>query len=150
MAFWLGNQTSSGHTSHIDDATRPSPKSQFEFYPMQVYGINVVDVIMIELVKSRQAMMIGYKYIPKYLSQFGFLRQHDPRLGSILHKDTFTKAIREFQNFANLEVTGELNNETIRIMKIPICGVEDKRNPRPVEHSRFRRYILAGENNNHK
>lgn len=46
--------------------------------------------------------------------------------------------------------SGELNNDTIRMMKMPRCGVKDKRNPRPVEHSRFRRYVLEGKNNNHQ
>lgn len=30
---------------------------------------------------------------------------------------------------------------------MPRCGVEDKRNPKPVEHSRFRRYIPHGKIN---
>lgn len=33
---------------------------------------------------------------------------------------------------------------------MPRCGVKDKRNPRPVEHSRFRRYVLEGKNNFHE
>ncbi|KAK7602622.1 hypothetical protein V9T40_008211 [Parthenolecanium corni] len=80
----------------------------------------------------------------KYLSKFGYMRQYDPRLGSLSHDTTFKEGIREFQDFAGLKVTGELNNDTVRMMKMPRCGVKDKRNPKPVEHSRFRRYVLHG------
>lgn len=34
------------------------------------------------------------------------MREHDPQLGSISHEHIFTEAIRKFQDFANLEVTG--------------------------------------------
>ncbi|KAK7602614.1 hypothetical protein V9T40_008203 [Parthenolecanium corni] len=74
-------------------------------------------------------------FLQKYLSKFGYMRSHNT---------TFEEGIREFQDFAGLKVTGELNNDTVRMMKMPRCGVKDKRNPKPVEHSRFRRYVLHG------
>lgn len=36
------------------------------------------------------------------------MRQYSPKFGSITHDGAFTEAIQEFQEFANLEVTGKI------------------------------------------
>ena len=51
------------------------------------------------------------------------------------------QAIRNFQNFAGLEVTGRLDRATIKQMKMPRCG-----NPDGEDGSkRFRRYETASK-----
>ena len=52
-----------------------------------------------------------------------------------------TKAIRLFQEFFGLEVTGTLNNETFTLMKKPRCGNPDI-NQKTGQH---KRYTLLGE-----
>lgn len=51
------------------------------------------------------------------------------------------QAIRNFQSFAGLKVTGRLDRATIRQMKKPRCGMPDKE----VGGDRFRRYATSGK-----
>lgn len=50
------------------------------------------------------------------------------------------QAIRSFQEFFKLEVTGELNEQTITLMNKPRCGNPDE----PSEPRRYKRYKTAG------
>nr|CAH0104223.1 unnamed protein product [Daphnia galeata] len=62
----------------------------------------------------------------KYLSNFGYL---DPALGdtstSFVSGETVRRAISDFQSFAGLNPTGELDEETSIWMSKPRCGVPD-------------------------
>lgn len=51
------------------------------------------------------------------------------------------KSIQDFQSFAGLNVTGEMNEETVETMSLPRCGVRDK-----IGHDarRRKRYALQG------
>ncbi|XP_058837525.1 matrix metalloproteinase-19 isoform X1 [Topomyia yanbarensis] len=79
-----------------------------------------------------------------YLSQFGYLsaKFRNPTSGNLLDKDTWEKAIMEFQSFAGLNTTGELDNETMELMSLPRCGVRDKVGFG--SDSRSKRYALQG------
>nr|XP_019556503.1 matrix metalloproteinase-14 isoform X4 [Aedes albopictus] len=79
-----------------------------------------------------------------YLSQFGYLsaKFRNPTSGSLLEKDTWEKAIMEFQSFAGLNVTGELDGDTMELMSLPRCGVRDKVGFG--SDSRSKRYALQG------
>lgn len=79
-----------------------------------------------------------------YLSQFGYLsaKFRNPTSGSLLEKDTWEKAIMEFQSFAGLNVTGELDSDTMELMSLPRCGVRDKVGFG--SDSRSKRYALQG------
>ncbi|XP_062543183.1 matrix metalloproteinase-14-like isoform X3 [Armigeres subalbatus] len=81
---------------------------------------------------------------PLYLSQFGYLsaKYRNPTSGSLLEKDTWEKAIMEFQSFAGLNITGELDGETMELMSLPRCGVRDKVGFG--SDSRSKRYALQG------
>lgn len=78
-----------------------------------------------------------------YLQKFGYLEESTSfRSGAILATDSLTDALKDFQRFAGLNQTGELDNETITMMNTPRCGVKDK-----VGHSdsaRRKRYALQG------
>merc|ERR1712050_555997 len=75
----------------------------------------------------------------EYLAKFGYLQSLD-------------SAIANFQAFAGLEQTGELDEETVKMMHTPRCGVkdfieEDEDTPRMrLRNSRRRgkRYALQG------
>ncbi|XP_021941825.1 matrix metalloproteinase-16 isoform X3 [Zootermopsis nevadensis] len=79
-----------------------------------------------------------------YLSQFGYLnpKVRNPSSGTIIAADTMKKAIIEFQAFAGLNITGELDRETAETMSLPRCGVRDKVGY--ASDSRSKRYALQG------
>ena len=71
---------------------------------------------------------------------------------NLMSRDGLKKYIMEFQAFAGLNQTGELDEHTIEMMNMPRCGVKDKvgmnmnenhtgdRHPR-----RSKRYALQGK-----
>ncbi|KAL5286123.1 Mmp1 family protein [Megaselia abdita] len=79
-----------------------------------------------------------------YLSQFGYLppSAKNPANGGLLDASTWTKAIEDFQNFAGLNVTGDLDDETLKLMSLPRCGVKDKVGFG--SDNRSKRYALQG------
>jgi hypothetical protein len=64
------------------------------------------------------------------------------RSSPLTSSDGLRSYIEEFQAFANLSVTGELDSKTVEMMERPRCGVKDI-----VGHGsrRERRYALQGE-----
>ncbi|XP_054709700.1 matrix metalloproteinase-16-like [Uloborus diversus] len=62
-----------------------------------------------------------------YLQKFGYIdtASDSYRTGAILGPDTVAIALKDFQRFAGLNQTGELDNETIAMMNTPRCGVKD-------------------------
>ncbi|XP_055846899.1 hatching enzyme-like [Episyrphus balteatus] len=62
-----------------------------------------------------------------YLSQFGYLPEASSGNLAMLDEDTVTQAIQDFQEFAGLYVTGQLDSDTLQLMSLPRCGVKDKR-----------------------
>lgn len=79
-----------------------------------------------------------------YLSQFGYLpaAARNPTSGQLLDSSTWSKAISDFQSFAGLNSTGELDTETMDFMSLPRCGVKDKVGFG--SDSRSKRYALQG------
>ncbi|XP_049307228.1 matrix metalloproteinase-14 isoform X1 [Bactrocera dorsalis] len=79
-----------------------------------------------------------------YLSQFGYLpaSARNPANGGLLDATTWTKAVQDFQSFAGLNVTGDLDGETLELMSLPRCGVRDKVGFGT--DSRSKRYALQG------
>ena len=66
----------------------------------------------------------------------------DPKKSApLLSKDGMRSYIEEFQAFANLTVTGELDRATVEMMERPRCGVKDV-----MGHGagREKRYALQG------
>ncbi|XP_029673654.1 matrix metalloproteinase-14 isoform X4 [Formica exsecta] len=77
-----------------------------------------------------------------YLAQYGYLPPTNPENGAFLSEEKLTAAIEEFQAFAGLNITGELNEETAKLMATPRCGVKDKVGP--AADGRSKRYALQG------
>jgi len=61
-----------------------------------------------------------------YLKQFGYIPTSEDGTESIVDEGALNEAVQDFQTFAGLDPTGELNTETIELMKTPRCGKEDK------------------------
>ncbi|XP_038208860.1 matrix metalloproteinase-14 isoform X10 [Zerene cesonia] len=78
-----------------------------------------------------------------YLAQYGYLSPsvRNPSSGHIMDESSWRRAIAEFQSFAGLNTTGELDEETINVMSLPRCGVRDKVG---FGESRAKRYALQG------
>jgi matrix metalloproteinase-14 (membrane-inserted) len=76
-----------------------------------------------------------------YLSQYGWLDKSSMKPGSAALLD-IRGAIRDFQSFAGLNQTGDLDEETVKLMGTPRCGVRDK-----IGHDarRKKRYVLQGK-----
>ncbi|XP_036669711.1 matrix metalloproteinase-14 isoform X5 [Drosophila suzukii] len=78
-----------------------------------------------------------------YLSQFGYLpaSARNPASSGLHDQQTWVSAIEEFQSFAGLNITGELDAETMKLMSLPRCGVRDRVG---TGDSRSKRYALQG------
>lgn len=77
-----------------------------------------------------------------YLSRYGYLTQ---RSNALTSQETLTTALRNFQAFAGLNVTGELDNQTLKLMSTPRCGVMDvDALDRNDSHVRTKRYEIHG------
>ncbi|XP_071455412.1 matrix metalloproteinase-14 isoform X2 [Hetaerina americana] len=79
-----------------------------------------------------------------YLSQFGYLDASfkNPSSGALISEEAMKFAISEFQAFAGINVTGELDSETKELMSTPRCGVKDRVG---IGHNaRRKRYALQG------
>eukprot|EP00091_Calanus_sinicus_P000986 TRINITY_DN1094_c0_g2_i1.p1 TRINITY_DN1094_c0_g2~~TRINITY_DN1094_c0_g2_i1.p1 ORF type:complete len:235 (+),score=48.67 TRINITY_DN1094_c0_g2_i1:87-791(+) len=77
-----------------------------------------------------------------YLKKFGYISKGKPRTGDTPYHSpgnpgdtpqrprngsvsSVTEAVKNFQEFAGLTATGELDDETLTLMNLPRCGVED-------------------------
>ena len=65
-----------------------------------------------------------------------------------MSRDGLKKYIMEFQQFAGLDQTGELDETTVKMMNMPRCGVKDKVGMNMNNHThtrRAKRYALQGK-----
>lgn len=58
-----------------------------------------------------------------YLQRYGFMGKQDDN--SLVDNDIFITSLSMFQEYYKLPATGELNSETLELMKKPRCGVSD-------------------------
>ncbi|XP_064105369.1 matrix metalloproteinase-20-like [Macrobrachium nipponense] len=63
-----------------------------------------------------------------YLTKFGYMdpASTNPNSGALLSVESVQKSIMEFQAFAGLNQTGQLDDATIQMMNKPQCGVKDE------------------------
>jgi len=64
----------------------------------------------------------GEALASRYLHRYGYTQSDSAELSPLTSLES---SIRKFQNFAGLEETGLLTNETMHLMKTPRCGVKD-------------------------
>ena len=83
------------------------------------------------------------------MMKYGYLEPKDPRLGEFRTKDDLITGIKKLQKFFGLKVTGTMNEETMKMIKTPRCGLPDvglsdkmKRRKRYVlHHSEWRKHV---------
>ena len=71
------------------------------------------------------APITGAPYLPamSYLARYGYL--DNPAYRNISLFDTFDEAVRHFQRFFGLKVSGAIDKDTVQAMETPRCGVGD-------------------------
>ncbi|XP_049809448.1 matrix metalloproteinase-14-like [Schistocerca nitens] len=62
----------------------------------------------------------------KYLSDYGYLDITNVNDNTHVSDDTFREALMLFQLTYNLEISGELSDDTLNFMNMPRCGVKDE------------------------
>ncbi|GAU97338.1 hypothetical protein RvY_08657 [Ramazzottius varieornatus] len=95
------------------------------------------------------AAVSGHVDVAAYLQRFGYLPTPNPETGTLITHEHFTEAVKTFQNFANLPITGVLDDQTKEMMTAPRCGVADVvegevAEPGGQTHKRRKRFVLQG------
>lgn len=78
-----------------------------------------------------------------WLRQYGYLSQASRQMSTMQSSQILSKAISDMQRFYGLEVTGEMNPDTVKAMRRPRCGVPDRK--KVDDGARKKRYALTGQ-----
>ena len=84
-----------------------------------------------------------------YLSKYGYISNNDGKASQVKEeniKDFIKSAVKDFQAFAGLNQTGELDPVTVELMGTPRCGVRDRGQEETdrTGSRRKKRYVLQG------
>ena len=115
-------------------------------------GSLVLILILNNLVESheRRKRDIINKDIEDYLTRFGYLPQSDIETGALRTIQQLKDAVRNLQGFAGLNMTGDIDEDTRRLIRKKRCGVQDVslgfRNKRAI---RVKRYNIQGQRWSH-
>ncbi|XP_038056479.1 matrix metalloproteinase-14-like [Patiria miniata] len=99
--------------------------------------------------KEVQHLMSGVGFLQKY----GYMGQPDPNANELISEIDVRQAVMLMQRFSHLPMTGEIDEETARMMNKPRCGLPDlpSRNrdsrwygTRGYRGGRARRYLAEG------
>lgn len=82
--------------------------------------------------------------LKNYLEKFGYIAPTKNGTAALRSQEALVDAVKEFQRFAGLRVTGRVDNETAATMQLPRCGVRDKVGFGLDARRRRRRYALQG------
>jgi matrix metalloproteinase-14 (membrane-inserted) len=77
-----------------------------------------------------------------YLTYYGYLRPTTSEDGTFMTEEEMEQGISNFQYMANITQSGELDNDTMRMMNMPRCGMPDVVG-HSLEAKRKRRYSLG-------
>lgn len=91
-----------------------------------------------------QLQITGTTSALMYLTRFGYMdpASTNPNSGALLSAESVEKSIMDFQAFAGLNQTGQLDAVTVKMMNTPRCGVKDRVGFG--SEARRKRYALQG------
>uniref|UniRef100_A0A8C5N5X4 Peptidase metallopeptidase domain-containing protein n=1 Tax=Gouania willdenowi TaxID=441366 RepID=A0A8C5N5X4_GOUWI len=82
--------------------------------------------------------------LQSWLRMYGYLPQASRQMSTMRSAQIMSKAVSDMQRFYSLEVTGQMDPQTISAMKRPRCGVPDKFGGQIKTNVRRKRYALTG------
>ncbi|XP_055594536.1 matrix metalloproteinase-2-like [Uranotaenia lowii] len=96
--------------------------------------------------------------VQNYLMGFGYLPKSNIETGNLRTMEQLREAVKQLQSFANLEPTGDINRETMELMRKPRCGAPDLPGSSDFQasntlsgssfqfrHRRNRRFVIQGQ-----
>ncbi|KAG7268551.1 LOW QUALITY PROTEIN: hypothetical protein CRUP_036308 [Coryphaenoides rupestris] len=79
-----------------------------------------------------------------WLRMYGYLPQASRQMSTMSSAQILSRAVGDMQRFYSLEVTGQMDEQTIRAMRRPRCGVPDKFGGQIKTNVRRKRFALTG------
>ncbi|GFS42363.1 matrix metalloproteinase-24 [Trichonephila inaurata madagascariensis] len=115
---------------------------RFQFHLLHAFAACVIFVHFNSMTTTAAPVISSEIQAMMYLQKYGYMNESSSNSASLISEQAVSSAIKDFQRFAGLAETGELDNTTLNMMNMPRCGVRDK-----VGHSgsaRRKRYALQG------
>ncbi|OWF43599.1 matrix metalloproteinase-16-like [Mizuhopecten yessoensis] len=104
--------------------------------------VGIVTVLTLQFASFCQANRDYSSGDVEYLMKYGYISKESKHSGSLRSQEVVSKGIAQFQRMAGLPVTGVVDSETIRMMKLPRCGNSDDMGYS--DQARKKRYALHG------
>merc|ERR1712142_979792 len=79
----------------------------------------------------------------EYLTQFGYIPTKGDGVEASVDITVLNEAVKDFQIFTGLDPTGKLDSETIKLMKSPRCGNEDRVSNYVLGGSKWKKKVLT-------
>ncbi|KEH27772.1 putative macrophage elastase [Medicago truncatula] len=97
--------------------------NMMKLYQFQLF-LSLLLIIVNTTVLGYYIAQLSHSQIKKHLNTFGYFRRSPLDFDDVLDKETIS-AIKTYQQFFNLQVTGHLNTETLQQFSFPRCGIPD-------------------------
>ncbi|XP_043470917.1 matrix metalloproteinase-25-like [Leptopilina heterotoma] len=115
---------------------------QFLIFVCLIFNFNIQFIYLAPIDISNllmQRLFLSTKSI-NFMKRFGYLPASE-KSESLYKESALVDAIKSLQKFGNIPMSGEIDNKTLELMKMPRCGVADIINSK----TREKRYIVGSE-----